>query len=464
MLSVYVTEAALSNGNAFLAIQFLDASGANLGAATVTTFTPTTSVVQHNVSALAPANTVFIQAQVGGNATNATNSGTITFKSAQLEPMWFVAQGLAYPTPDINQAQVSTYLLPDGTASRYARLFAGVIDDLRVRYDGLLRIWTVACEGSQMILDNGMLNATYTAQFDDQIFTSLVNTYFPGVIAINAPNNFLPSPLVRGALIDSQNYTDNSFREAANGLVDTSGYMYYLDAYYRFFHNPAFYNVASFALSDTPDNVASFPYYDYQWEKDATQRKRRVKVIGGKSGATVQVSQVLDQDSSNTPLAPAYVIPAFDAKVNDSNLVSTITTTTRGLAEVSKFGSPKIIITCKANHYAPIGSIIYLTDARDSIVNQPYVVQQVQGRDLGNKLNEFAYTLGYYNPTLLDHIKNVNKALNRGSVLTGVNNILAVDLSVRETIAYSETITTTPGTSTSGGTYGTGTYGSRSWG
>jgi Concanavalin A-like lectin/glucanases superfamily len=453
MLSVYVTEVALSNGNAFLEIFFLDASGSGL-ASFVNTFTPTTSVVRYTISAVAPANTMFISAQIGGNATNATNSGTITFTSAQLEPMWFTAQGLTYPTPDCNTSQVSTYLLPDNTSSRYARLFAGIIDDIKVTYEGKTRKWTCTCAGSQMILDNGMLNGTFTAQYDDQIISSLVNTYFNGIIALTAANQSAPSPVVRGALLDLQNYTDNSMREALNGLTDSSGYMSYVDPYYRLFYNPAFYAVAPFALSDTPDNVLTFPYYDYTWEKDATQRKRKIKVIGGKSGSTPQVSQVLDQDASNTPLAPAYVIPAFDAKVNDTNLVSTVTTTTRGLAEASKFGSPNIIITCKAARYAPIGSIIYFTSALDGISNQPYVVQQVIGSCLGNSINEFAYTLGFYNPTLLDHIKNVNKALNRATVLTGVNNILAYDLSVRDPITYSEKLTTTAGVSKSAGTYG----------
>jgi hypothetical protein len=466
MLSCYVVEAALSNGNAFLAIQFQDASGNTLST-TYNTFTPTTTNTRYNVSVVAPANTVFIVAQVGGNATNSTNSGTITFTTVQLEPMWFASSNypvpVSYPTPDINVNQVSCYLLPDNTCSRYARLFAGYIDDWQTEWDGKLRIWHIACAGSSALLDNGMINGTFTAQYDDQIISSVINTYFNTIIALTPANIVQPSPIVRGALLDSQNYTDNTLREVMNGLSDASGYMYYLDPYYRLFSNSQFYNVSPFGFSSSPDNVNTFPYYAYLLEKDGTQRKRKVKVIGGKSGSTVQVSQVLDQDASNTPLAPAYAIPPYDAKVNDTNLISTATTTTRGLAEVSKFGSPKIIITCKSQKFVPQGFIVYFTATLDNIVNQPYVVQQVQGSYLGNGINEFAYTLGYFNPTLLDHIKNANKALNRASVLTGVNAILAYDLSVREPIVYSETVTTTPGTSTPAGTYGSAHYGQNSY-
>lgn len=254
MLSCYITANALSNGNAFLKIQCLNADFSIATGSAIVTITPTTSVVRYNVSFTAPANTVFIQAWIGGNATNSTNSGTITFTAVQLEPMWFTTENVRYPTPDCNFYQVSCYLLPDGTCSRYARLFAGYIDDIQWEWDGKLKIWSISCAGAQALLENGLINGIFGAQYDDQIITSIVGTYFPNQIAINAANSTAPNPIVRGALMDSQNYTDNTFREVVNGLCDSSGYMGYMDPYYRFFYNPSFYNVAPFALSDNPSN------------------------------------------------------------------------------------------------------------------------------------------------------------------------------------------------------------------
>ena len=506
MLSVWVTGISPVNIQSIVQMLWLDASG-NFISNVYNIGTPPASNTRISISGVAPANAYFVQVQFGGQATNATNSGTILFSgssgggvygtakygsatyggitSVQLEPMWFTKEGVSYPTPDLNPtASPATILLPDGTLSRYCRLFAGTIDTLQVEYQGTLRIWHVSCAGSKGILENGMINGTYTAQYDDQIITSVVNTYFPNQIAINPANSIgAPNPIIRGVLMDSQNYTDNSLREVLNGLNDASSYPYNVDPYYRLFYNPAFYNVASFVLSDTANTqpaaygagaygagpysfVASnaIPYYDYRWEKDATQRKRQIKVIGGKSGSTPQVSQVLDQDASNRPVSPAYTIPTYDAKVNDTNLTSTVTTTTRGLAEIAKFGSALQKITCKAQTYAPVGFIIYFTSILDNILNQPYVVQQVTGAYLGNSINEFSYTLGYYQPSLLDHIKNTNKALNRAGVATGVNNILAYDLAVRDTAIYSESVTLTVGTATSGGVYGTATYAGNAYG
>lgn len=547
MLSCYVTEASLVNGNAFLTIFFLDANGNGISSF-VNTFTPTTTNTRYNISAVAPANAMFIQVQVGGNATNATNSGTITFSSVQLEPMWFTDPSfgpISYPTPDLNFTQVSCYLLPDNTSSRYARFFAGFIDDWKVEWDGKLRIWHISCAGSQALLENGLINGVFTSQYDDQIIASVIGTYFNNVITTIAPNLTSPNPVVRGVLMDDQNYTDNTFREVMNGLSDSSTYMYYLDPYYRLFYNPPFYSAASFGFSSSPDNISTFPYYDYSLEKDGTQRKRRLKIIGGhfdnaaitdtfsgngsatvfsplsqypktitsvsvggvqyKTGTTgrdtfnsggfaalvdkvnktltfssapasgtnniaitytyeaMVVTQVLDQDASNPPVAPAYAIPTYDSKVNDTNLISTTTANTRGLAEVSKYAAPKTIVRCKAQKYVPIGFIIYFTATLDNIINQPYVVQQVHGRYLGNGINEFDYQLGYYQPTLLDHIHNANKALNRSPTTANVNTILQVDLAVQEPIVYSEKVMVTANTAQSAGVYGTAKWGQFSW-
>lgn len=463
MLSLYVQATSPVNIQSILQMQFQDASLNFLGSPIQDIRAAPTTKTRITISGTAPANAYLVFVQFGGQPTNATNSGTINFTAIQFEPMWFTSEGVSYPTPDCNPGRSDCATMPDGTTSRACRLFAGIIDTYQITWEGKKRNWHLSCAGSQCLLEDGMINGTYSAQYDDQIISSVISTYFAGKISTNAPNNVSGSPIQRAVLMDDQNYTDNSLREVLNGLSDSSQSMFGLDPYYRLFYNPAFYNAASFGLSQNPDNISTFPIYDYQLEKDATQRKRKVKVIGGNSGSTPQVSQVLDQNATNVPVAPSYVLPNFDVKVNDSNLLTTATTTTRGLAEVSKFGQPILVITGKAQQYAQVGWIIYLTLPLDNINNQPFVVQQVRGSYKGNAINEFDYTLGYYRPTLLDHIRNANKATNRSRSATGVNNILQTDLTVGEVIAYSEQVTVTPGTSKPSGVYGTATYGGNSY-
>src|SRR5712692_7874508 len=115
-----------------------------------------------------------------------------------------------------------------------------------------------------------------------------------------------------------------------------------------------------------------------------------------------------------------------------------------------------------AVHPAWILSPFYRYDR--SIVNQPYVCQQVDLTYLGNGLAEFSYTLGAYRPTLLDHIRNANKAVNRSKTTSNVNTPQQTDLVFSDTAQYSDSLSFTltppnPGNyDASTSIYGTTTY------
>ncbi|HEX3642580.1 MAG TPA: hypothetical protein VHV10_14915 [Ktedonobacteraceae bacterium] len=546
MLSVYATiTSPLVNAQAQVMLQFLDGSG-NALATNVLTFTSTTgnTTQRVSISATAPANAVFAQALLGGQTTvNGSNSHSVKYGSPQLEPMWF--SSVAYPTNDCNNAQADCAAMPDGTVSRACRLFSGYIQDYQIDYDGPNRIWQLSLASSGSILENGLVNGAFEGQYDDQIISSVISAYFSGLLSIAAPNVVAANPVIRGALIDSVSYNDNTLREVMNGLSDASGYMYYVDPYFTLRYNPAYYTAAPFSLTDaTPDDIVTFNYYDYHIESDGSQRKRNVKVTGGKfiapqitdtfsaSGSTAvfTLSQqpysvvscvsngnaqksffsgsgptlgsggytckidktqmtmtfsfnptsgtnnvsctytyeapvcvlVQSQSSANLPVAPAYAIPNYDSKVNDTNLQSIPAAIQRGLAELSKFADPQVILTLKSGQYASAGTTIFVTATLDNITNQPFVVQKVDASYLGNGINEYVYTLGPYRPTLLDHIRNLNKAVNRSKTTANVNTPQQTDIVFSENMFYSEKITFTV-QSLPTSTYGTGHYGSNSY-
>jgi len=554
MLSVYANIASpLTNAQAQVYLQFLDFYGTSLSTIS-SVFASTTGNARQriSISGVAPAGTIFIQALVGGATTvDGNNSGTVTFDTPQIEPMWFAkAPGFfAYPTPNCNNTQINCAVMPDNTVSRACRIFAGAIKTWKiVAYDGPNRIIGLGIDGPGEILEDGNINQVYTGQYDDQIISSVVSTYFPGKInASTAPNTASPLPVIRGALIDAVSYNDNSLRELLNGLSDESGYMAYLDFYYCLRYNPAFYSAVSFALTDqTPDNITTFSYYEYYPELDGTQRAKDIKVTGGKflapaitdtfsangSTSTFTLSQqpykidsvisngngqkaffkgtgptlgvngyscevnktamtihfnfnpaagtnnvtctysyeapvsvrAISQDTTNLPTAPAYAIPAYSAKVNDTNLLTIASAIQRGLAEISKWSKPLDIKILKCSQYIPPGYIVPFTDTIGGIVNQPYVCQQVDLTYLGNGLAEFSYTLGAYRPTLLDHIRNANKAVNRSTTTSNVNTPQQTDLVFSDTAQYSDSLSFTltppnPGNyDASTSIYGTTTY------
>ncbi|GCE14204.1 hypothetical protein [Tengunoibacter tsumagoiensis] len=550
MFSMYMLMTTpLVNANAFLQLDFIDASGNVIGGATTTTIAALGNNQQQQITVVgtAPATATALKASFGGTTTvGGSNSGVVVFGSPQAEPMWFtsLARGVTYPTADNNIAQVGSAQMPDGTFSRQCRVFAGTIDDYVITYDGPNRIWQLSIAGPGALLENGLINAIYTGQYDDQIITSVVSNNFAGQISLAAPNNSSAAPVQRGAYIDSVSYSDNTLREILNGLVDQSGFVYYIDYYYAIRYNTAFYTAALFALtSETPDNASLFNYYDFSLESDGTQLKRRVKVTGGKFiapaisdtfsgngstkvfalsqspfnvqsvtvGGSAQTTGVAGRDTlgsggivalidkanktltfqsapgsgtnnvictytyeapvatqsvsgSRPAVAPGYAVPNYDSKVNDTNLITLVSATTRGLAELTKYSQPRTIIKLKSDHFAPAGSIIYLTHMLSGIINQPYTVQSIDASYLGNGINEYAYQLGAYQPGLIDHIRNANKALNRSTTTLNITTPQQIDVVASEIIAWRDAISATVQTAYATSVYGTGHYGSCAYG
>jgi hypothetical protein len=287
MFSVYVTgSGVISNIQAVIQFDYLDISGTFLSGAGIQPI-PTTQT-RYAVQAVAPANAAAVILTFGGQTTVAgTNSGTITFGTAQFEPMWFVDQGVSYPTPDCNFAQLNSVVLPNGTTSRKCRIFTGFIDDLEITYEGNQRFYDVkAVSNNSLLEDYALINSSYTSQYDTFIITDIITTSFSGVISIGQQNLQAPvSTIVQGQLIDQVTHVDMTFREVLNFLANTSGFLFYLDPYYYLHYIPQYYDVATFQLSDTPDYITSFPYESYTLQKDGTTRGNAIKLTGNKQNA-----------------------------------------------------------------------------------------------------------------------------------------------------------------------------------
>ena len=77
------------------------------------------------------------------------------------------------------------------------------------------------------------------------------------------------------------------------------------------------------------------------------------------------------------------------------------------------------------------------------MTSQPLLVQEIDGSYKGNGINIYAYTLGAYNPTFIDHLRNYNKALNRSTTTANVQTPQQTDIVNSDTISYSDLIVTT---------------------
>jgi hypothetical protein len=242
--------------------------------------------------------------EVGANTTTGgSNAGTVTVTSVQIEPVWF-ASGNAnkfnttYPTPICDFLQSDCVTLPDGTASRYDRVFTGFITHLTLSYTGITRIWDVECTAADTLLEtSALVNASYANVTDLSIIQGIVNSLpnSPLFAASSTLASGTPAALayrnvpvcVAGVVIASIQFADNSIREVLNSLTDITGFTFGVDQYYNVFYYPPFYSQAPYAMSSQPNNVNSFIYYDYSIEYDGTQLHNAVRVIGTTYSTTV---------------------------------------------------------------------------------------------------------------------------------------------------------------------------------
>ncbi len=310
---------AFTNSYAFLRIVFLDSTSTVLSTTTGAHITSTSGAQRFSVTATAPANTFQVQAHFGGATTSSTNSGSATFTALQLEPMWFTdptsPYTATYPTPICDWLQSDCVTLPDGTAARYNRVFCGSIVTWTVSYDGPNRTYSIQANSAEWLLENATLvNASYSGGSDQSVITGVVNTLSPLIIYAAVPGLAPGTPqalalrnvpvVYSGVTIPALQFADNTIRQVLNAMSGLSGFLFGVDAYYNVWYAPPYFNLAPYGFSDTPDNVTTFPYYDYSISYDATQIQNAVNVLG--STISVQVTEAWNlQDGSHTETVQA---------------------------------------------------------------------------------------------------------------------------------------------------------------
>lgn len=527
IFSLYVIgQSSPTNIQYFLQVNWLDVNGNTLSSVTMTPVAPPLSQQHVTISGVAPANTAFAQIQLGGIATNATNSGQIIFGNAQFEPMWFANKGVVYPTPDINNAQVNCVRMPDGTTSRKCRLFAGYVEDHINVYVGKQRHTVVQCASSSKLLETaGLIAASYTNTQDTSILSNALsllptNANIIAQLSTGQQNSFSPtSTLVPGVIVDSISFNNATLREVLNGVSAQSGSIFYVDPYYYLWYVPPSFVGTVVALSDTPDNINSFSYDDFSIEYDSTNPVNVALVVGSKQKAaaitdtfsgngsqtvfnlteppdnvqTVTVggsnirtgvdgvdnskfgptstyralinkqrqlitfasapaggtnnvvvtytfedqviSQVMSADAIGSQRAQ------FWGLVSDSNITSTTAAKNRGIKELVDYAFPRTILTLSAlNIYMPVGSLILFTCQSENFSNTPFVVQTVDADPLGGGEYRWNYTAGVYNPTLIDHIRNVHKAVKKTPTTANVAIIASIDVAIFDTVHVNDSI------------------------
>jgi hypothetical protein len=145
--------------------------------------------------------------------------------------------------------------------------------------------------------------------------------------------------------------------------------------------------------------------------------------------------------------------------VSDSNITSTIAAKHRGLTELQDYAEPRIILTLSSlGIYLPVGSLILFTCQSENMSRTPFVVQTVDAEPLGAGLYHWNYTAGVYQPTVLDHLRNVGKAVKKTPTTANVVVVSSIDVALFDSVHLDDTIVVN---AASAGPY---TYGSAKYG
>lgn len=451
MLSLTIATGTLTNCLAYYALSFLDVTGAVLGQLSATVGSGT-SATRFSLAGTAPTGTTALQVGYGIEQSSATNSGTVEVSSVQLEPMSFTAgtYQLFYPTPFCANGQTGCFVLPDGTAIRQSRLFGGLITKATAgHYIGNNRQWTIQVSGFAWLLQKQLLNSTWTNHTDAYMLGQIVSIYFP--------KSFSTAGIATGATLDAFGYTYNgTARDAADALANNATFFYTVDAYRTILYQPPGYNTLAFQLSDAPDNVVSFPFYDYSRDIDATQLGNATLVTGAAGISAVEY----DAQSIGYYNQITNGQGTFWRTVNDSTITTTAAAQRRAIAENATYNYARTIVHLSTNQLMQVGYTVLFSSVTDGIFEEKMLIQKSTLTLLGfQSLQVPTYQctcdLGGYNP---DGTTITVRLLRKQQVSVNSIGTPIIGLMVTEELTYVDQIVVTQVVG-SPATYGTGIYG-----
>jgi hypothetical protein len=280
-----------------------------------------------------PANTASIKVQGALHSPGGTNSGTLVIGSItvtpfplalQLAPTLTIQTALeagVYPTPYCDNgttggAQSGCYT--DGITGFYfreLRLFGGFIRTPQYDYTGAEPESDLTLQATEygILMQEAPCNLVVRAQAD--------NAAIAAIFTYASTQGFLEgcdfSTFVQNIdTIDAKVFNWATVRDAVMGIASDTVAAVYMDYYKRLHYAPALATIASFALSDTPDFISTFPMEQWKYTDDSTQSVTTPVVEG-----TVQPSAPQTFNATGNGATTAYTL-------NGGNAVQQVTSCT----------------------------------------------------------------------------------------------------------------------------------------
>jgi hypothetical protein len=215
-------------------------------------------------------------------------------------------------------------------------------------------------------------------------------------------------------------------------------------------------------LSDKPDNVTSYPYYDYSLDIDGTQLGNATLVVGASGISAVEY----DAQSIGYYNQITNGSGIFWRTVNDSTITTTAAAQQRAIAENTQYNYARKIAKLTTNQLMIPGYTVLFSSVTDGIYEAKFLVQRatlvLMGfQSLDTPIYECQCEIGAWNPDLINiTVKMLRKQLvNANNIGTPVQGLMATESMTFVDNIVVTTVVSSPATYNMG-VYGVSTYGS----
>jgi len=158
-------------------------------------------------------------------------------------------------------------------AAGSVKYFAGLLATYDVTIEGITKVYTCQCQDYSLLLSTAYWGQNYLAKTDAYIIADAFTNALPEISTTG----------ITESTASLATFTMNhiSLKKMMETLAELKGMEWYVD-YDKLLHYYApEENYAAYSLSTSPDNVTSFPFYDFLYSKDGTNLANRVTVYGG---------------------------------------------------------------------------------------------------------------------------------------------------------------------------------------
>lgn len=164
------------------------------------------------------------------------------------------------------------------------RFFGGILTEVTHQEADLGKLITAKAIDWTFLLDRAVVAETYRGKSDDYIIGE--DTASPKGIFVTSDTDFTDfddsTNVDQGKLnTNFLSFNNVSLRSVMDALSAISGFIWYVDAF-KAIHYKAFDSEThAFTMSDVPDDITDFPYFNYKVSFDMTKIVNAVIVMGG---------------------------------------------------------------------------------------------------------------------------------------------------------------------------------------